>query len=71
MPKRRCTIVMLTVGAVSVRPIWWSMSASRSSTAKLNRLDHLTDIGLSYERESGITEDECLQLSGRTLDWLA
>lgn len=35
-----------------------------------NRFGRLTDIDLEYQRETGITPEECLSLHSRTLDWL-
>ena len=35
-----------------------------------NRRDKLTDIGLHYDREGGISFDQCIEIHGRTLDWL-
>lgn len=36
-----------------------------------NRLDKLTDIDLSYERETVVSREQCLELHDRTLDWLS
>jgi hypothetical protein len=67
MPLRGC---FLAPNRESAAPFAMRDGIPYMLDVSFNRLDHLTDIGLSYERESGITEDECLQLSGRTLDWL-
>lgn len=36
-----------------------------------NKFDKLTDIGLVYDREGGISRADCLSIHERTLDWLA
>jgi hypothetical protein len=36
-----------------------------------NRADKLTDIGLNYHREKGITGEQCRDLFARTIDWVA
>ena len=36
----------------------------------VNRLGHLTDIDLSFHRENDVTMTQCLEIFGRTLDWV-
>jgi len=40
-------------------------------TLSFNRLDKLTDIDLSYDREGDISRDQCIEMHERTLDWMA
>ena len=35
-----------------------------------NRFDHLTDIGLKYQRQTGVAPAQCLLVLGRTVDWV-
>lgn len=40
-------------------------------TLSFNRDDKLTDIGLNYHREKGISGEQCRDLFARTVDWVA
>jgi hypothetical protein len=40
-------------------------------TLSFNRADKLTDIGLNYHREKGISGEQCRDLFARTIDWVS
>lgn len=59
----------LLTPSVDGRPFEMREGIPYTLSLSFNRDDRLTDIGLGYAREGGISQADCLRIYERTLDW--